>query len=277
LDGTRVDFDKAAQVVHLLCEGVGVRAAGRLANLDEHTVLNILKSAGQHCPDLLDRKVQNVKAEYVEVDELWSFIRCKNANAREFTDDGDQYTFLATDSITKLIITHVVGKRTHENTYWFIRDLEQRVANRFQLTSDGFDGYTGKGGQPGAVKKVFGDEIDYSTEIKEYGHNAEGQRRYSAPPLIGIRRRRRIGKPDRRMITTSHAERCNLSVRLFNRRFTRLTLGYSKTLDNHRHAVALFIAHFNFCREHSSLEGLTPACAAGLTDHTWTVKELLTQ
>lgn len=270
-----MDFDKAAQVVHLLCEGVGIRAAGRLSGLDEHTVLNILESAGQHCADLLDRKVRDVKAEFVEVDELWSFIHCKQANAKEFTDQGDQYTFLATDSITKLIISHVVGKRTHENTYWFMRDLHGRIAGRCQLTSDGFDGYTGKGEKDGAVKKVFDDNIDYATEVKLYGHNAEGQRRYSAPPLTGIRRRRRIGSPDRRMVTTSHAERCNLSVRLFNRRFTRLTLGYSKTLDNHRHAVALFVAHFNFCREHSTLEGLTPAMAAGLTDHVWTVKELL--
>src|SRR6267142_623387 len=153
-----------------------------------------------------------------------------------------------------------------------MRDLQSRISDCFQLTSDGFDGYTGKGKTLGAVKQVFEDKIDYATEIKQYGHNAEGQRRYSAPPLTGIRRRRRIGNPVERMVTTSHAERCNLSVRLFNRRFTRLTLGYSKKLDNHRHAVALFIAHFNFCREHSAFkpEKMTPAMAAEITDHTWT-------
>lgn len=142
-----------------------------------------------------------------------------------------------------------------------------------------------KGGQPGQVAKVFGRDIDFGTQIKVYGHNAEGQRRYSAPPLEATRRQRRIGNPSWRMISTSHAERLNLSVRLFGRRFTRLTIGYSKKLENHRHAVALFVAHFNFCRIHSALkikatefgetQQRTPAMAAGLADHPWTVEELL--
>src|SRR5207249_3417218 len=129
-----------------------------------------------------------------------------------FSDHGDVYTFLAIDRETKLIISHVVGKRTHENAFWFMRDLKLRLANRCQLTTDGFDGYTGKGKQPGQVARVFGDEIDYASEIKVFGHNPEGQHRYSAPPLVGVRRRCRIGNPDRKMISTSHAERTNLSV-----------------------------------------------------------------
>src|SRR2546427_10059398 len=139
----------------------------------------------------------------------------------------------------------------------------------------GFSGYTGQGWRdPCQVATVFGQAINFGTEIKMYGRDAEGQRRYSAPPLTGVRRRARIGNPDRKTICTSHAERGNLSVRLFNRRFTRLTLGYSKKIENHRHAVAIYVAHFNFCRKHSA-HGQTPAQAAGLTDHVWTVAELL--
>jgi transposase-like protein/IS1 family transposase len=275
LEGVRVDFDKSAQIAHFLVEGVGIRASARLSGLDESTVLNILESAGQHCARLLDQKVNGVKADFVELDELWSFIHCKEANVKEiWANHGDVYTFLATDRESKLIISHVVGRRTHENAYWFLRDLKARLATRCQLSSDGFDGYTGQGKQPGGVSKVFGKAVDYGTEIKMYGHDAEGQRRYSAPPLTGTRRRSRIGSPIRSKINTSHAERCNLSVRLFNRRFTRLTLGYSKKYENHCHAVALFIAHFNFCRVHSAT-GKTPAQAAGLTDHVWTVADLL--
>lgn len=274
LDAMRTAPGKAYQVVSLLAEGVGIRASERLTGLNRRTVLAVLQVAGQKCLRLLDYKVQNIAPKFVEVDELWSFCRCKQINARPFSDDGDQYVFLASDRETKLIISHVVGKRTHENTFWFLRDLRQRTVNRFQLSTDGFDGYTGQGRAPGQVARVFGNAIDFGTEIKSYGHDPEGQRRYSAPPLTGIRRRCRLGNPNPRMVTTSHAERANLSVRLFNRRFTRLTLGYSKKIENHRHAVALFVAHFNFCRVHSSIKA-TPAMAAGLADHVWTVEELL--
>jgi transposase-like protein/IS1 family transposase len=284
LDGIRTDAEQSARVVELLCEGVGIRATARLTGLDQKTILRILQAAGEHALRLLDAKVQGVKAEQIQVDELWSFVRTKQFNAVPFTDDGDQYVYLATDRASKLIISHVVGRRTHENTYWFMRDLQGRMEGRFQLSSDAYDGYTGKGRQPGMVAKVFRKKIDFGTEMKIYGHNAEGQRRYSAPPLEATRRQCRIGSPNRDMISTSHAERLNLSVRLFGRRFTRLTLGFSKKLANHRHAVALFIAHFNFCRVHSALkikatetteaQQRTPAMAAGLTDRIWTVNEL---
>lgn len=273
----RVDFSKAAQVVNLLCEGVGIRAASRLTGLEEETVLNILETAGKHCEALLNTKLRNLKVNFVEIDELWAFVRCKQVNAREFSDDGDQYTFLATDSDTKLIISQAVAKRTKENAFWFIRDLQTRIDGRCQISTDGFDGYTGKGRFPGAIERNFGkDGVDYGTEIKMYESYAEGQRRYSAPVCIGAHRRRRLGNPDRNRINTSHAERTNLSVRIFNRRFTRLTLGYSKKLENHRHAVALFTAHFNFCRVHSAHKQ-TPAQAAGLTDRVWTVGKLLSK
>jgi IS1 family transposase len=274
LEGVRIDQSKAANVVHLLCEGVGIRAAARLARVDQSTVLNILETAGQQCDRLLDAKIQNVNAEQVAVDELWSFVYCKQANAEPFTDHGDQYVFLAIDKASKLILSHLVGKRTNENCYWFIRDIQGRIPHRFQLSSDSWGGYTGKGEQPGAVEKVFGEDgVDYGTERKMY-RSTLSIGGYSPPALLGISRRARLGDPDRRFINTSHAERLNLSARIFNRRFTRLTIGYSKTIENHRHALALFVAHYNFCRKHSA-HGTTPAQAAQLTDHPWTIEQLL--
>lgn len=275
LEGVRIEQSKAAQIVHLLCEGVGVRAGSRLANVDQSTVLNVLAAAGEHCARLLDSKIVNVNAEQVAIDELWSFVYCKQANAEPFTEHGDQYIFLAIDKRSKLILSHLVGKRTNEICYWFMRDLQLRIPNRFQLSSDSWGGYTGKGNQLGAVEKVFGEDgIDYGTERKMYGQNLAVQRAYSPPVLLGITRRARLGCPDRSEINTSHAERLNLSARIFNRRFTRLTIGYSKTISNHRHALALFVAHYNFCRVHSAIKQ-TPAQAAGLTDHAWSIGELL--
>lgn len=275
LDNLRVDPEKAFQVIGLLAEGVGIRACERLTGLNRRTVLGILETAGEKCARLLDSKVRGVNAEQVQVDELWAFVFCKQQNTPLFAEArGDQYTFLAVDRTSKLIISHLVGKRTLQNSVAFMRDLKSRVSNRFQLSSDGFAGYIGRDDNSGAVPLVFGSDIDYGTEIKLYGAEVEGQRKYSPPVCIGARRTPRIGNPNRRMICTSHAERTNLSVRLFNRRFTRLTLGYSKKLTNHKHAVALMVAHFNFCRKHSA-HGQTPAIAAGLTDHAWTVAELL--
>jgi IS1 family transposase len=264
------------QVVNLLAEGVGIRAIQRLTGLNRRTVLRILEFAGERCASLLEAKVKDTKPALVEVDEIWGFVFCKQVNAAEFRNDhGDQYTYLASDRDTKLIISYLTGKRTMINTLDFIQNLKDRTSQRFQLSTDGFVCYKGYHGSLGAVRRVFKSEIDYGAEIKTYSNEVEGQRRYSPPVCTGVRRAAWIGNPDKRFICTAHAERANLSVRLFNRRFTRLTLGYSKKLANHRHSVAIFVAHFNFCRKHSTI-GQTPAQAAGLTDHKWTPEELLT-
>jgi IS1 family transposase len=233
---------KVTQVVSLLAEGLGIRSAERLAGLNRRTVLAILKEAGEHCSRLLQNKVRD----------------------------------LAVDRFSKLIITHLVGKRTAANSLAFMEQIKAKVPGRFQLTTDGFAGYTGQTGQRGAVRLVFGQNVDYATEIKTYDRpeSAEGYRQYSPPVCVAVRRRSRIGNPNPKMICNNHVERMNLSVRLFNRRFTRLTNGFSRTLENHRHSIALLVAHFNFCRKHSA-HGMTPAMAAGLADHVWTVGELL--
>jgi len=273
LDGLRVDFKQACQVVHLLCEGMGIRAIERFTRLNRRTVLGILESAGEKCSRLLDEKVQGVKAELVQVDELVSFVGIKQANAPEDSQElGSMFTYLSVDRASKLIINCHTSKRTKADTEGFLHSLKRRVQAPFQLTTDGWIGYAGYNGM---VRRVFGETIDYATETKRFAnHNNAFTVRYQRPQLIAIKKRVRIGEPDLKMATICHAERTNLSVRLFSRRFTRLTLGYSKKLENLRHAVALFVAHFNFCRVHSA-HGKTPAHAAGLTHGAWTIEELL--
>jgi len=276
LDGLRVDFKQACQVVNLLCEGMGIRAVARITNLHRDTVLSILENAGTKMESFLNAKVQDVKAEQVQIDEIYSFVGCKPQTLLDRTDEerGEFFTYLSVDRESKLIINWRTSKRNKENTLIFMRDLQRRVPQRFQLTSDAFAGYC-RG--DAAVKQVFGNEIDYATETKVFGRTNQMVSRYFNPlVVIGIKRKTRIGNPDLSMATTCHAERTNLSVRTFTRRFTRCTIGYSKKLENLRHAVAMFIAHFNYCRKHSA-HGKTPAQAAGLTDHAWTIEEMLAE
>lgn len=268
LDGLRVDFKQSVQVVHLLCESMGIRAIERITGLNRRTVLNILETAGQKAAAFLDAKVRNVNAEFVQADEIHSIVYSKQQNTPAHdVERGEQYTFIAVDRKSKLIISSLVGKRTRMNTNDFLLDLKNRMANRFQLTTDGWATYSKPSG---AVAQIFGQEVDFATETKFFVKPAY----YLPQKLVSSRRYSRIGSPDMEMATTAHAERTNLSVRTFNRRFTRCTLGYSKKLDNLKYAVALFVWHFNFCRKHSA-HGQTPAQAANLTNHQMTIDELL--
>ncbi len=269
----RIEAAKVEQVVNLLCEGVGIRAASRLTLLDQETILNILKIAGDHCTRLLDEKIQNLQVQHVEIDEVFAFVGCLQANTeKDDTEHGDQYGFFAIESKSKLILHWHVGKRDTYTSRDFLEGLKPKIAGRFQLTSDGFNGYWSP---HGGVGLVFGSDVDYATEIKRYALQYPGSlRRFNPVVCTSVRRKARLGNPDLSQTTTNHAERANLSVRLFNRRFTRKTLGYSKTLENHKYAMVLGVAHYNFCRVHSAHKQ-TPAQAQGLTDHTWTIKELL--
>jgi hypothetical protein len=171
-----------------------------------------------------------------------------------------------------------VSKRTGEEAQEFLSDLGSRMAERFQLTTDSFRGYVAVRGSEGAVEDILGDKCDYATEIKiiKKDKHPNGFRNWFAPKLVKVQRTSRFGNPDMKLATICHCERTNLSLRTFTRLFVRKTINFSKKTDNHRHAVALFAAHFNFCRVHKSLGGKTPAMAAGLTGHVWTVAELLT-
>jgi transposase-like protein/IS1 family transposase len=280
LAGVRVDINKASQVVSMLCEGIGIRAISRLTSLNKETVLNILETAGATCRAFMDAKHRSLSTRYVQVDEMYGFVGCKEVHTTPDDEErGDQYTFLAVDSETKLIINWLVGKRTASNAFTFIRDLKNRIACRFQLSTDGFYAYSG---WQGAVFQTFRHQIDYGTEIKVFAGDAvcKGKSinpRFNPVRLQECKRTRKIGDPDMGEVNTSHVERLNLSMRLFNRRLTRLTLGYSKKLSNLRHSVALLTAFYNYCRPHNSLNGETPAMVHKLTDHKWSVKELLQQ
>jgi len=272
LDNLRVDFKQACQVVHMLVEGTGIRACERLTGLNRRTVLGILRVAGEKCAALLDGKIRNLRVAQLETDEIWCFVGCKSVNAHPLDmERGDQYTYLTFDRDTKLIVNYFIGKRTGENCEIVMRDLKARIDGQFQLSTDAFRGYASR---KGAVFQTFGNAIDFGMLSKCYGRDIQDQRRYSPPVCLYVKKTVEIGHPDVGMICTSHVERQNLNIRLFNRRFTRLTLGFSKKFENLKHSIALLVAYHNFCRVHTTLKQ-TPAQAAGLANHAWTIAELL--
>ena len=278
LDGIRIDFKEAAKVVHLIAETMGIRAISRFTGFDQQTVLNVLESSGEHCARLLDARIKNLNVAQVQADEVFSYVQQKpNGENSNDPERGEFWTFLAIARIEKLIISWRVCKRQERETVQFLFDLKDRMDSRFQLTTDGYHGYTARKNTGGGVHFVLGDDCDYATEIKTIIKDPSytGQRAYFAPKTVRVHKQARFGEPDMSCATTNHAERTNLSLRTFNRRFVRCTINFSKKVENHRHAVAIFVAVFNFCRVHKSLNGQTPAMAAGLTDHVWTIEELL--
>ena len=278
LEGIRTERDKAVQVVGMLAETMGIRAASRLTGLDKDTVVRILESAGEHCARLLDAKVRNITAMVVQADEVYSYVQCQPHIAiKNDPERGDFWTFLSVAKYEKLIINYRVSKRTGEDAAEFLTDLRSRMAMQFQFTTDGFRGYCSYHSSSGNVQDILGDVCHYSVEIKKFKDDPKfaGPRRFYAPQLVKLNRRPKFGCPDMSEATTCHAERTNLTLRTLTRRFVRRTINFSKKVDNHRHAVALFVAYYNFCKKHKSLDGRTPAMAARLTDHVWTVEELL--
>lgn len=257
-----------AGYVFLRCGGAWPPASLSLA-------LNVLARAGSKCSRFLDANVHNVRPESVQADEMFCYVACKERN-NTLRDPfrGDQYLFLAMDSGSKLIISHVIGKRTASNTHLLLADLRERVPDRMQLFTDGYEAYKV------AVPRTIGRDVDFAQVVKVFAsetpqpESSRFSHRYSVPRCTAMRVHVRRGNPDPELTSTSYVERTNLSVRLFNRRFTRLTLGYSKKFEYLRHSIALFVAHYNFCRKHAA-HGTTPAQAAGLTDHALTIEEIL--
>lgn len=273
LDEMRVPLEKAVQALNLLVEGCGIRVTSRITGLHQDTVLALLEKAGERSAKLLDEKLRNLKPQHVEVDEVWSFVQCKQKNIRlkKISDDreiGDQYTFIAIDRDTKLVISHLVGKRNIVNTSKLMDDLATRIVSRFQLSTDGFKPYVE------SVEWAFGADIDYAQLIKLYANSEAEREGYTPSHCIGAVPVEISGTPDPAMICTSHVERNNLTLRTFLRRLTRLSLGFSKKLDNLKHAIALHFAYYNFCRVHRTLR-VTPAMEAGIADHVWTITDLL--
>lgn len=269
LDEMRIPMEKALQALNLLVEGCGIRVTSRITDLHQETVLALLEKAGTRAAALLDSAIRNVKADQIQVDEIWGFVRCKQKNVKG--DDrkvGDQYTFVAIDRKSKLVISHVIGKRDAYHAQKLMDDLTGRLADRAQITTDGFKPYID------AVEWAFGADVDYAQLIKTYAGDEAGRERYSPSECTGAVPVVISGNPDPAMICTSHVERNNLTMRTFLRRLTRLSLGFSKKLENLKHAIALHFAFYNFCRIHKSLR-VTPAMEAGIADHVWTLGELL--
>lgn len=273
LDGLRIESEKVHEVIRLLCEGVGIRATSRLTGLHVETVLSILETIGEKCAAFHDAHVRNVPTANVETDELYSYVFCKQErNKTGDPERGEQYTFLSFDRDSKLIISFLTGKRTQENTHDHVQDLKTRLAERVQISTDNYKGYRGRSG---AVCQTFGPAgVNYGMLTKVYAKSIFPERRYSPPVCILSRKTRELGDPDKDLICDSHVERQNLNVRLFNRRFTRLTIGYSKKLENLRHSVALFVCYWNYSWKHTTTKK-SPAQSAGLTGHVWTVQELV--
>jgi transposase-like protein/IS1 family transposase len=265
------DLEKAAQIIFLLCEGMSVRAVARFTGTDKNTILSLLLTVGAKCRRLFDDRVRGISPRYVGLDELWNFCFKKQNCVRpnDPPEWGDTYTWIALDADTKLAISYLVGKRDTYSAHDFIADFSDRVRGRMQVTSDGFQPYVA------AMAAYFGEDVDFAQLVKIMGKpDNAGPGWYGPAQVLEIIQKPITGKPDKAHICTSHVERQNLSVRMHLRRFTRLTNAFSKKLSHLKAAVDLYMAWYNFARVHQSLR-VTPAMEAGLTDHIWTIEEML--
>jgi transposase-like protein/IS1 family transposase len=266
-----IETEKAAQIVTLLLEGMSVRGVARVTDVHQQTILSLLLTIGKKSRSLFDARVRGIRPRFVQADELWTFVHTKERHLFPGSpvEWGDQYIWMAIDSETKIVLSYLVAKREAASAYDFIRDLSQRVTGRFQLTTDGLRSYVP------AVEDYFGADVDFAQLVKLYGSgDGEGPDWYQPSKVTATIPVVVSGNPDESRISTSHIERANLSVRTHLRRFTRLSLGFSKTVEHLTAAVDLYMVFFNFCRVHQTLR-VTPAMQAGITDHVWTMQELL--
>ncbi len=270
----RLDNLKRSQIIHCLVEGNSIRSTVRLTGAAKNTVTKLLVEVGEKCQEFHDKHVRRVSARRVQCDEIWSFVGAKAKNVPEEKKDSgmdDVWTWVAVDADSKLIVSYLCGGRDAGWANDFMKDVASRLTMRVQITSDAHRAYAE------AVEGAFGMDVDFAMLIKLYGAPSEKyDTRYSPSGLIGTRTATLSGNPDPRHISTSFVERQNLTMRMSMRRFTRLTNGFSKKFENHCHSVALHYAYYNFCRVHQSLR-VTPAMEAKLTDHVWSIEELLSR
>ena len=269
----KLPLQTRVQILSMLCEGSSMRSISRVCDVSINTVSKLLVDAGKACAAFHDEKVRGVKARRVQVDEIWSFTAAKQKNVANMKAPvegaGDTWTWTAIEAETKLLITWLVGGRNSDYAIAFMDDLRDRLANRVQLTSDGHRAYLE------AVEGAFGGDVDYAQLVKLYGAASESAKgRYSPAECIGARKERIEGSPDPKHISTSFAERQNLTMRMQMRRFTRLTNAFSKKFENHMHMVALYTVWYNFVKQHKTLKGLSPAMASGLSETLWSMTDL---
>jgi IS1 family transposase len=270
----KLPLAKRAKVLELLCEGMSMRSIERVVGCSINTVDKLLREAGTACAIYHDEHVRDLKSKRVQVDEIWSFTYAKQKNVADAKDApygaGDTWTWTAIDADSKLIVSWFVGDRDAQCGSWFMKDVARRLGNRVQLTSDGHRAYFH------AVEAAFGDNVDYAMLVKLYGepsHSREASRRYSPSDCVGTKMDTITGNPDPKHISTSYAERANLTMRMHMRRFTRLTNAFSKKLENHAHMVALYTLWYNFVRVHKTLR-ISPAMAAGIETRLWSMEDV---
>jgi IS1 family transposase len=261
--------EKVESVISLLVEGCSIRSIRRITGIDQNTVTKILVLAGERCERLLEAKIRNVQVSEVQCDEMWGFVGCKEKrNTTGDPERGDAYCFVAIERNTKLVLTRHLGRRTARDTMAFTEKLDAATAGQFQITTDAFPAYFD------AVHTCLGTRVDFAQLIKVYASPAEDEHRYSSARVVETIARPVLGQPDAEKICTSHVERQNLTMRMQIRRLTRLTNAFSKKRENLRAAVALYFGWYNFCRTHRTIR-CTPGMEAGITNHTWTIGELL--
>jgi IS1 family transposase len=271
MDMNKLSIERRAQILSCLCEGNSVRATCRMMDCSKDAVLKLIVDAGTACAAYHDRHVRALTSQRVQVDEVWSFVHAKSKNVpqekRGVFGFGDVWTWTAIDADSKLMIAWLVGRRDADAAHTFMNDVASRLTNRVQLTSDGHHAYLN------AVDAAFARDVDYAMLVKKYGEAPEAEKRYSPPVCVGAERTVMRGRPDPEHISTSYVERSNLTIRMSNRRFTRLTNAFSKKLANHKHMLAIFFVYYNFARIHQTLR-VTPAMEAGISDHVWELEEV---
>jgi IS1 family transposase len=275
LSMNRLSTERRAQILSMMVEGNSLRATTRMAGCSINTVSKLLLDIGDACTAFQDRTLVDLPCRTLQCDEIWSFVYSKQKNVPADRQGefgvGDVWTWTAIDADTKLVPSWFVGQRTAEDGFLFLMDLKGRLANRVQMTTDGLRAYSA------AIGFSFGTEVDWAVLQKTYRSDPRGERRYSPAVCTGMDISVKRGDPDPAKISTSYVERQNLTMRMGMRRFTRLTNGFSKKVDNHMAAVALHFMHYNFARPHTTLANpypRTPAMAAGVADHIWTMTEI---
>ena len=270
------DPDTAIRALSMMLEGVSIRAISRLTGLHLETILALMNTAAINARRVFDERVRNVKPTYVQLDELWSYCGCHGRRLRSNHPEGwgDQWTWLALDSESKMILSYRVGDRNTVNAFAFVKDLSERTVGVYQITADALRGYVG------AIEEWFGADVHFAQLRKVYGRLEAGPEWYGGGKVIAAVPRVIMGEPDYSHISTSHLERANLTVRMHLRRFTRKTNAASKKLYNLTTAVTLFVAWYDFCRPNTATRNGEPCCdtpamRAGLTDHVWGLQELI--
>ena len=269
----RLTKEQQARVVGALVEGNSIRATVRMTGVAKNTVVKLLVDLADACVGYHDRNVRNLRVRRLQCDEIWNFVGAKAKNARpekKAEGWGDTWTWTALDADTKLCVSYLVGGRDAGWAGEFLEDCASRISNRVrvQITTDGHKAYLE------AVESAFGADVDYAQLQKIYGAPSEDHKRYSPATCIGCDMKVVSGNPDPKHVSTSFVERQNLSMRMSIRRFTRLTNAFSKKVENHAAAVALWFMYYNFCRVHQTLR-VTPAMEAGISNHVWTLDELV--